>query len=84
MTFVLLRRDAAEVRSLTRCGLCNVSGTPRDHLLAGQPGMTRSELGLCRACGDALLALTRTLGCELSIQVDLAPRRALATTGALR
>jgi hypothetical protein len=80
MTFMLLRRDAPEVRSLTRCGLCHVGGAPRDHLLAGQPGLGGAGLGLCKACGDVLLNVTRAYGRELLFHVELGPNRTLASS----
>jgi hypothetical protein len=81
MTFMLLRRNAAEVSSLTRCGLCLTGGRPRDHLLPGQPGATGAGIGLCQACGDVLLNLTRAFGSTLSVHVELSGSAQLARLG---
>jgi hypothetical protein len=71
MTFMMLRRDAAEVRSLTRCGLCRDKASPRDHLLVGQPGST-AGMGICGRCGNALIGLTEMFGRDFSLKVEQA------------
>jgi hypothetical protein len=69
MTFMMLRRDASEVRSLTYCGLCRDKASPRDHLLVGQPGST-AGVGLCERCGDALISLTELFGRDFSLKIE--------------
>lgn len=69
MIFMMLRRHASEVRSLTQCGLCGDRVSARDHLLAGPPGTT-AGVGLCARCGDALVNLTAQFGGNLSLKID--------------
>jgi hypothetical protein len=63
MTFMLLRQNAAESRSVSGCGLCGAvsPGGARDHLLVGQPGTPSADVGLCPSCGDVLVHLTKAV-----------------------
>ena len=85
MIFMMLRRHASEVRSLTQCGLCGERVSARDHLLVGPPGTT-AGVGLCARCGDALVNLTEQFGGSLSVKIDthakVAQFRRLSPSGA--
>jgi hypothetical protein len=69
MTFMVLRRDATEVRSLTWCDLFHTHVSPSDHLLVGQPGTT-GGVGLCQRCGDVLVSLTQHFGQGFYLKVE--------------
>jgi CheY-like chemotaxis protein len=85
MTFMLLRQNAAEARSVGVCGLCAAvsPGGARDHLLVGQPGTASADMGLCPSCGDVLVHLTKRVGGEFSVKLD-APGTEQRTTHSLR
>ncbi len=86
MTFMLLRPNAAESRSVSGCGLCGAVSPvgARDHLLVGQPGTPSADMGLCPSCGDVLVHLTKRFGGEFSMKVDAAPGTEQRTTHSLR
>jgi len=85
MTFMLLRQNAAEARSVGECGLCGAlsPGGARDHLLVGQPGTPSADMGLCPRCGDVLVHLTKRVGGEFSVKLD-APGTEQRTTHSSR
>jgi hypothetical protein len=69
MTFILLRRDASEVRWLTTCGLCRENVRARDHLVVAPPDSS-GGLGLCRRCGNAVANLIHRFGGNLSMRIE--------------
>jgi hypothetical protein len=75
MTFILLRRDASEVRWLNACGLCDEYVKPRDHLLL-QPPDSSGGVGLCKRCGNAVTNLIQRFGSNLSLMIERPVARA--------
>jgi hypothetical protein len=69
MTFILLRRDASEVRWLNICGLCHEHAKARDHLLV-EPPDSSGGVGLCKRCGNAVANLIHRFGGNLSMTIE--------------
>jgi hypothetical protein len=78
MTLVRLRRHAPEAQSADTCSLCGARrpGETQDHLLVGTPGTPAHDGAVCTGCGGVLDQVVRKFGCDLTVTVEEAQRRA--------
>jgi hypothetical protein len=72
MKLVTLQRQAPVAPDARTCRLCDVpiSGALQDHLLAGQPGLSRLEAATCHRCGEVLCRVIEVFGPELCFLVQ--------------
>jgi hypothetical protein len=72
MKLLTLQRQAPVAPDAATCRLCDapITGTLQDHLLTGQPGLSRLEAATCQRCGEALRRVIEVFGPELCFVVQ--------------